>query len=85
MSDKTTACIEIFLACDTAVRKGILIHRLSRQDKEFHFQNWFSKRLDDLGIHYDPPSRNSYPDFRLVQVAEGYEVKGCSTKINRFS
>ncbi len=76
MSDKTTNCVEVFLACDIAVRKGMLIHRVSRQDKEFHSQNWFSKRLDELGIHYDPPSRNSYPDFRLVQMAEGYEVKG---------
>lgn len=72
----TTACIDVFLACDLAIQKGMLIHRVSRQDKEFHFQNWFSKRLDELGIHYDPPSRNSYPDFRLVQIAEGYEVKG---------
>ena len=27
-------------------------------------------------IHYDPPARNSYPDFKLVAVAEGYEIKG---------
>lgn len=68
--------IEIFLACDEAVRRGILIHRATRQDKEFHFQDWFRQRLDELGIHYDPPARNSYPDFRLVEIAEGYEVKG---------
>lgn len=76
MSERATVRVEVFLACDMAVQKGILIHRVSRQDKEFHFQNWFSKRLDELGIHYDPPARNSYPDFRLVQMAEGYEVKG---------
>lgn len=68
--------IDIFLTCDEAVRRGILIHRASRQDKEFHFQDWFRARLDGLGIPYDPPARNTYPDFRLVKLPEGYEVKG---------
>lgn len=68
--------IDIFLHCDAAVRRGELIHRTSRQDKEFHFQNWFEARLDELQTRYDPPARNSYPDFRLVNYAEGYEVKG---------
>lgn len=71
-----STCVDVFLACDTAVRKGVLIHRANRQDKEFHFQNWFGSRLDELGINYDPPARNSYPDFRLVRTAEGYEIKG---------
>lgn len=68
--------IDIFLQCDAAVRRGELIHRTSRQDKEFHFQNWFKVRLDELKILYDPPARNTYPDFRLVHSPEGYEVKG---------
>lgn len=76
MSSQTTRCIDIFLACDQAVREGSLIHRATRQDKEFHFQDWFKRRLDHLKIRYDPPARNSYPDFRLVQVTEGHEVKG---------
>lgn len=58
------------------MRSGALIHRESRQDKEFHFQNWLSQRFDELRIRYDPPARNSYPDFRLVEVPQGYEVKG---------
>jgi len=76
VSSQTSRCVDLFLACCEAVRNGVLIRRASRRDKEFHFQDWFSKRLGEVGIHFDPPARNSYPDFRLVQLAEGYEVKG---------
>jgi hypothetical protein len=67
--------IEIFLECDRAIRRGQLIHRQSRTDKEFPFQNWFQARLDELQIQYDSPTRNSYPDFTLVNQPAGYEVK----------
>lgn len=63
--------IDIFLACDAAIRDGVLIRRANRRDKEFHFQDWFGARLADLGVAYDAPARNSYPDFRLVEGAEG--------------
>ena len=66
----------IFKLCVQAVRAGELIEREGRSDKEFHFQNWFQKRLDELSLHYDSPGRNSYPDFCLVRYAEGYELKG---------
>jgi hypothetical protein len=76
MADKKKSlCVDVFLACCEAVRNGTLIHRTSKQDKEFHFQNWFSARLDGLGCNYDKPARNTYPDFRLVEVTEGYEIK----------
>ena len=45
-------------------------------DKEFHFQDWFQARLDEIRLAYDPPTRNSYPDFRMVYSPVGYEVKG---------
>ena len=67
---------DIFLQCDQAVRRGQLIHRTNRADKEFHFQDWFQSRLDEIQVTYDPPARNSYPDFRLVHNPVGYEVKG---------
>ncbi len=67
---------DIFLQCDQAVRRGQLIHRTNRADKEFHFQDWFQSRLDEIQVAYDPPARNSYPDFRLVHNPVGYEVKG---------
>jgi len=66
----------IFKLCVRAIRDGKLVAREGRRDKEFHFQNWFGKRLDELGLNYDSPGRNTYPDFRLVRYAEGYEIKG---------
>ena len=68
--------VDVFLQCTESVRRGQLIHRTTRVDKEFHFQDWFQARLDEIQVTYDPPSRNSYPDFRLVHSPVGYEVKG---------
>ena len=53
-----------------------MIQRVSRSDKEFHFQNWVEARIDDAGLSHDSAGRNSYPDFTLVHHPEGYEVKG---------
>lgn len=58
------------------MQRAILIQRISRSDKEFHFQNWVSARLDDADLQHDFIGRNSYPDFTLVYHPEGYEVKG---------
>ncbi|MCG8417926.1 MAG: hypothetical protein MJE77_08290 [Proteobacteria bacterium] len=66
----------IFTTCVQAIRDGELIEREDKADKEFHFQNWFKKRLESLALHFDSPGRNSYPDFSLVKYAEGYELKG---------
>jgi len=75
MSTKTT-CFEVFEKCVQAVQAGELIESANKKDKEFHFQNWFEQRLRMLAVHFDPPRRNAYPDFSLVEYAEGYEVKG---------
>lgn len=75
MSSNSTI-LDVFTLCVAAIREGKLIHRHHRQDKEFHFQNWVSTRLTETGCSYELGGRNTYPDFRLVQVAEGYEVKG---------
>jgi hypothetical protein len=66
----------IFKNCVTAIRKGSLIVREGPNDKEFHFQNWFKHRLAAMGINFDAPGRNTYPDFTLVHSPEGYELKG---------
>lgn len=66
----------IFKLCVQAIRNGEMIEREGRRDKEFHFQNWFRKRLESLRLNFDTPGRNSYPDFRLVNFPEGYELKG---------
>jgi hypothetical protein len=66
----------IFKHCVEAIRGGELIEREGAADKEFHFQNWFKRQLEKLGLNFDSPGRNSYPDFRLVKFQEGYELKG---------
>ena len=66
----------VFRECVSAIRAGAFIERRDSKDKEFHFQNWFKARLDDIGESYDEPGRNTYPDFRLVRHTEGYELKG---------
>lgn len=62
--------------CASAIRQGKLIRRVNRQDKEFHFQNWFQERLTESGFLNEVGGRNSYPDFRMVMQPEGYEIKG---------
>jgi len=66
----------VFRRCVDAIRNGELIHRKSTQDKEFHFQNWFKKRLGETGLNFDQGGRNSYPDFTIVKFTDGYELKG---------
>jgi hypothetical protein len=69
-------CFQVFEKSVSAVQAGELIESVSAKDKEFHFQNWFERRLGEVGVHFEGSGRNSYPDFSLVEVTEGYEVKG---------
>ncbi|OHB70807.1 MAG: hypothetical protein A2V70_13690 [Planctomycetes bacterium RBG_13_63_9] len=69
----TVTCV--FQRCVEAIREGVLIERVSNTDKEFHFQNWFNARLQETGLHFEVGGRNSYPDFRMVAVTDGYELK----------
>lgn len=71
-----TVCYDVFEACVKAVQGGELIESVSAKDKEFHFQNWFELRLQGLGIHFETAGRNTYPDFRIVNSPDGFEVKG---------
>ncbi len=66
----------VFEQCALAIQAGELIESLSARDKEFHFQDWFERRLMKLSLHFDRSGRNAYPDFLLVEPPEGYEVKG---------
>ena len=68
--------LDVFAECVSAIENGELIESVSTKDKEFHFQNWFQKRLKKLKIHYESSGRNTYPDFRIVESTEGYELKG---------
>lgn len=71
-----TSCLDVFLACSSAITSAKLGVRTSEGDKEFHFQNWFRDRLRESGIPFEQGSRNSFPDFRIVDPPDGYEVKG---------
>jgi hypothetical protein len=72
----STSIVDVFVECYTAIRRGDLIQRESRRDKEYHFQDWFGQRLVDLGVEFDAVARNAYPDYRLVHAALGFETKG---------
>jgi len=41
-----TTCFDVFEQCVLAVHNGELVESVSAKDKEFHFQNWFQKRLE---------------------------------------
>lgn len=69
--------IELFVSCDEAIARGVLIERASRRDKEFAVQHWIRDRLDETGVGYVESGRNVYPDFLLDgDPSEGFEVKG---------
>jgi hypothetical protein len=77
--------LDLFALCVKAIRDGKLIHRESNKDKEFHFQNWINTRLEETGLNFEKVGRNSYPDFRMVRFAEGYEVKGLAYPGREFT
>jgi hypothetical protein len=62
-----SAVVPIFLECIRAMKEGDLIRREKKGDKEFHFQNWFERRLATLQTPFDALERNTYPDFRLIE------------------
>jgi hypothetical protein len=72
----TSVALDVFQKCVEAVQQGELIESVSAKDKEFHFQNWFQKRLESLNLFFEASGRNTYPDFRMVNSADGFEVKG---------
>lgn len=74
-----TTCFDVFEQCVIAHQEGELIESLSEKDKEFHFQNWFEKRLQNLSFHFDKNGRNTYPDFLIVEFTEAYEIKGLAS------
>ncbi len=76
MLEKNQTVLPIFKQCVEASRGNILIKRVSKTDKEYHFQNWFEDRLKEISFHYEIAGRNTYPDFRMVSTTEGYELKG---------
>ena len=76
MPPPTSSVFELFRRLTTAHSSRQFIRRESRSDKEFHFQNWVKARLTETGMLFEQGGRNSYPDFRMVNVTEGFEIKG---------
>lgn len=76
MGKEPSIPISIFTHCVEAIRRNVLIKRVSQSDKEFHFQNWFKARLEEMGQSFEAGGRNSYPDFRMVASTYGFELKG---------
>ncbi len=71
-----TTLFDSFQRCVQAINDGAMIHRESRKDKEFHFQHWVRDRINETSHLFEEGGCNTYPDFRIVHLAEGYEVKG---------
>lgn len=67
---------DVYSECCNAIKRGDLITKDNARDKEYHFQDWFQKRLENGKVNFDEPGRNTYPDFRLVDHAIGIEIKG---------
>lgn len=76
MSASQSTVAEFYRRIIAARDSNQFIRREPRQDKEFHFQNWVKQRLVELQVPFEQAGRNIYPDFRIVPVTEGYEVKG---------
>lgn len=70
------AAPELFKTCVQAIRADVMIKRVSAKDKEFHFQNWVEKRLEETKLPFKVSKRNTYPDFTMDNSDEGFEVKG---------
>jgi len=76
MQNDTTSVYDFFRQIVAAQTANKFIRRENASDKEFHFQNWVKARLSEGQLHFEQGGRNSYPDFSMVEVTEGYEVKG---------
>ena len=66
----------VLAECVRAVEAVVKISRVSTTDKEFSFQNWFGDRLRAISLNFDEPSRNAYPDFRLVDPYFPQQLQG---------
>ena len=66
---------KVFRGCAQAILNQKQITREGRSDKEFHFQNWFKDRLEEVSLEFEEPGRNTYPDIHLVDSSEGFELK----------
>jgi hypothetical protein len=64
---------------DQACLNGTAMVPRSDDDKEYFAQDWFTGRLNSIGLPFEQSGRNTYPDFVVGDSAtsftEGYEIK----------
>lgn len=83
-----THVIDIFLEADRARSAGVAMTPRSKNDKEYFPQDWFTDRLNAVGLTHAANGRNSYPDFWVGDAAaappvEGFEIKSLSFATGR--
>jgi hypothetical protein len=64
---------QLFIACVEGIEVPIAFR--SASDKEYGFQDWVRDRLVATGLRFQSSRRNSYPDLKLTDTPEGFEVK----------
>jgi hypothetical protein len=76
-----SAILTVFAHCIRAIHSGKLIHRTSRQDKEFHFQDWFRTRLEESGLHYKRKSTELWKPWLITSTNRGHNLRAPTTAI----
>src|ERR1035441_7909414 len=60
--------LDVFVRCAQGLGSGKLITRESRQDKEFHFHNWFKARLSETGLNFAGQRRLQFEFGQPVEI-----------------
>lgn len=64
---------QLFIACVESIKVPVAFR--SASDKEYGFQDWVRDRLIATGLGFQEGGRNGYPDFKLTDTPDGFEVK----------
>jgi hypothetical protein len=64
---------QLFLACVKDIGDPMTFR--SPSDKEYGFQDWVRDRLAATGLGFQESGRNGYPDLKLTDTPDGFEVK----------
>ncbi|MGO9321308.1 MAG: hypothetical protein ACLQBY_10985, partial [Solirubrobacteraceae bacterium] len=65
--------LQLFIACVKDI--GAPVTFRSASDKEYGFQDWVRDRLVATGLGFQEGGRNGYPDLKLMDTPDGFEVK----------
>jgi hypothetical protein len=64
---------QLFIACVEDIEVPVAFR--SASDKEYGFQDWVLDRLIATGLAFQESGRNGYPDLKLTDTPDGFEVK----------